>query len=266
MSKHRTSGARRRTGVSLLKGGGHRAISVIIPTLNEEKLLAGCLAQFTPEFRERFNIEVIVSDGNSHDNTIGIAASYADKLAVHQDETRRQTISEGRNRGATISEGAVLVFVNADTRFADIYHFFERISIRFSIDPSLAALAVNVRIFPEERQLVDRLFHSFFNNYVRFLNAIGIGAGRGECQIVRRSAFESISGYNKEFAAGEDFDLYNRISEFGKVSYDAKLLIFESPRRYRKYGYPRVYLDWIRNGLATFFSKKASSQVWEEVR
>ncbi len=266
MSKHRTSGTRRRSPASMLSGAGRKTISVIIPTLNEEKLLAGCLEQFTPEIRERFSIEVIVSDGNSHDNTIGIAAAFADKLAVHQDETRRQTISEGRNRGAAISEGAVLVFVNADTRFAETYRFFERITIRFSIDASLAALAVNVRIFPEEQKLVDRLFHSFFNNYVRFLNAIGIGAGRGECQIVRRTAFKSVSGYNKDFAAGEDFDLYNRISEFGKVSYDSKLLIYESPRRYRKYGYARVYLDWIRNGVATFFSKKPSSEVWEEVR
>jgi hypothetical protein len=90
--------------------------------------------------------------------------------------------------------------------------------------------------------------------------------GRGECQIVRRKAFEALKGYNAEMAAGEDFDLYRRLRSIGRVRYDHQLLVFESPRRYRKYGYLRVYFDWIRNGLAVLFKHRSFDQVWEEVR
>jgi len=44
------------------------------------------------------------------------------------------------------------------------------------------------------------------------------------------------------------------------------LLVYESPRRYRKYGYRRVYFDWIRNGFAVLLKHRSSDQVWEEVR
>ncbi|HYM20123.1 MAG TPA: glycosyltransferase [Candidatus Kapabacteria bacterium] len=260
----RTSSSRRK--LQRTHHGARKLISVIVPSLNEEKLLPGCLEQFTPEIRERFSIEVIVSDGGSQDNTVGIATAYADKLVVHEDIHRRQTISEGRNRGADAASGTILIFLNADTRIANPTTFFERISIRFSLDPTLAALAVKVQVFPSERKFIDTIFHSFFNRYVRFLNTIGIGAGRGECQIVRRAVFQAVKGYNEHYPAGEDFDLYNRISHFGNVAFDKRLLVFESPRRYRKYGYFRVYRDWVRNGVRTFFHREAASGVWEEVR
>ncbi len=242
------------------------AISVIIPTKNEEKLLGDCLALFTPERKRDFKLELIVSDGGSSDATIGIAMSYADKLAVHEDPTRRQTIAEGRNRGAAIASGDILMFLNADSHPADLDKFLERIRTRFSIDPSLAALAVKVQVEPSERKFSDILFHSFFNQYVKWLNRIGIGMGRGECQILRRTAFKAIKGYDATLAAGEDFELYNRVNEIGKVRYDGTLLVYESPRRYRKFGYMKVYSEWVRNGFSVLFKKKAASVIWEEVR
>lgn len=241
------------------------AISVIIPTKNEEKLLTGCLDQFTAEIKARFGLEVIVSDGGSTDNTIGIAAAYADFIALHED-VRRQTIAEGRNRGAQMARADILLFLNADTRFADTAAFLERIIQRFAVDESLAALATKVQVDPTERRLSDVLFHGYFNRYVHILNLIGVGMGRGECQVIRRRAFEALKGYRPELAAGEDFELYHRLRAMGRVRLDNHLLVFESPRRYRKYGYLRVYFDWIRNGLAVLIKHRSSDSVWEEVR
>jgi glycosyltransferase involved in cell wall biosynthesis len=263
MTRRKTSLQRHTTSAV---SASRKPISVIIPTRNEEKLLGRCLEQFPAELRNRFGLEIIVSDAGSSDTTLGIAAAYADKIAEHLDPTHRQTIAEGRNRGAAIAEGSIFVFLNADTELPDPFAFFSRLSVRFPLDPALAALAVKVQINPIERRLSDTLFHLFFNSYVHLLNVLRIGAGRGECQIVRRSAFEAVNGYNEQFPAGEDFDLYHRISHFGKVKYDSHLLVYESPRRFRKYGYFYVYMSWVRNGFATFFSKKAASEVWEEVR
>ena len=240
-------------------------VSVVIPTKNEEKLLERCLQQFTPRLRTRFNLEIIVSDGGSADNTIGIAAAYADFLATHESE-RRQTIAEGRNRGAELARAEILMFLNADTIVADPEQFLERTMLRFAVDESVAAIATRVEVVPEERKWSDRLFHAYFNRYVRLTNAIGLGMGRGECQIVRRKAFVALGGYNPDMAAGEDFDLFRRLRAIGRVKYDAKLLVFESPRRYRKFGYMHVYFDWIRNGFAVLFRHRSSDRVWEEVR
>jgi glycosyltransferase involved in cell wall biosynthesis len=242
-----------------------RFISVIIPTKNEEKLVANTLSLFTPEIKQRFKLEIIVSDGGSTDSTIGIAMAYADGIATH-DEERRQTIAEGRNRGAAISHGDILMFLNADSVIPHVQNFLERIAERMAREPSLVALAVKVQIAPAERNWKDRLFHGFFNRYVQLINAFGIGMGRGECQIIRRSAFEGVGGYNPKLPAAEDYDLYRRLRSIGKIAFDSKLLVYESPRRYRKYGYAKVYLEWTKNALAVMAKNKASSEVWEEVR
>jgi glycosyltransferase involved in cell wall biosynthesis len=244
---------------------GRPAISIVIPTKNEEKLLEGCLQQFSPEIKTRYGLEVIVSDGGSSDNTIGIAAAYADYIATHED-VWRQTIAEGRNRGAQMAHADILLFLNADSRFADTATFIERVIQRFAVDESLSALATKVEVDPNERRFTDVLFHGYFNRYVRMLNFIGMGMGRGECQIIRRKAFEALKGYRADLAAGEDFDLYHRLRAIGRVRFDTQLLVFESPRRYRKYGYARVYFDWIRNGFTVLFKHRSSDSVWEEVR
>ena len=53
-------------------------ISIIIPALNEEKLLKDTLTQFSPELKSKFKIEIIISDGGSTDATLTIARDYAD--------------------------------------------------------------------------------------------------------------------------------------------------------------------------------------------
>jgi glycosyltransferase involved in cell wall biosynthesis len=242
-----------------------RTISVIIPTKNEERLVANTLTLFTSGIRRKYDLEVIVSDGGSSDATLGIAMAYADAIATH-DEERRQTIAEGRNRGAAIAHSNILMFLNADSVIPDLDSFLDRVIKRMSSDPDLVALAVRVQIAPHERTWKDRIFHGFFNRYVQLINAVGIGMGRGECQIVRRTAFESAGGYNPLLPAAEDYDLYRRLRRVGKISFDRKLLVYESPRRYRKYGYAKVYLEWTRNAFAVVAKNKASSDVWEEVR
>jgi glycosyltransferase involved in cell wall biosynthesis len=245
--------------------GGALRFSVIIPTKNEEKLLSRCLDGFSRELKDEYSIEIVVSDGGSSDATIGIAAAFADKIATHE-EKRRQTIAEGRNRGAAIATGDVLIFLNADSFISKPKEFFERIRRRFLLDPSLLALAVKVEVDPDDRKLSDTLFHGFFNLYVRIVNWLGIGLARGECQIVRRQAFNAINGYDNSLPAGEDFEFYKRLKSYGKVRFDNKLLVYESPRRYRKYGYLKVYKDWTANALSVLFTKHAACDEWEEVR
>src|SRR6266498_4378394 len=161
-----------------------KKISIIIPTRNEEKLLARCLEQFTSEVKQKFTIEIIISDGGSNDATIAIAKKYTDTIVTHEDSHRRQTIAEGRNKGAAIASGEILVFLNADTRIPNIEKFFERLIYRMMKDERIAALAVKVEVLPEERTLSDHAFHAFFNRYVQLVNLFGIGMGRGECQII----------------------------------------------------------------------------------
>ncbi len=240
------------------------SISVIIPALNEEKLLGGMLQQFTPEIVRRHQLELIVSDGGSVDRTLEIARRFAHTV-VENTSGARQTISLGRNEGAKHARGSIFVFLNADTLIKDVEYFFRRISEEIEED-GLAAMTCSVEIYPHERKPVDRLYHGFYNWFFFMMNQVGMGMGRGECHIMKRSVFERVNGYSAQIAAGEDYDMFRRLKRVGRIKFLKDVVVYESPRRYRKYGYAYVTASWFMNFLAVQFLRRSILDEWKAVR
>ncbi|MFN3270030.1 MAG: hypothetical protein ACK42G_05545, partial [Candidatus Kapaibacteriota bacterium] len=87
-----------------------------------------------------------------------------------------------------------------------------------------------------------------------------------ECQIIRKEAFGKVGGYNPEIIAGEDFDLYRRLAKIGKIKFVDEIWVYESPRRFRKYGYLRTILKWLLNGIYVMLYGRSYSNDWEPVR
>jgi glycosyltransferase involved in cell wall biosynthesis len=243
-------------------------LSVVVPTLQEEKLLERTLLVFDREWRQANSAELIVSDGGSTDGTLEIAKRHANVVVLHSGD-HRQTIAEGRNSGAAVARGKVIVFINGDTVPAD-KDVFTRVIVDLAMRRGpygrASALACPVRFAPHEEGLGDVLFLGFYNNLARLLCLIRVGSGRGECQVVRRDVFNAVGGYKKHLVAGEDFELLGRIGMMARVQYAPELVVFESPRRFRKFGYLRTIRSWIGNGLSVIFRGRSSSDEWEPVR
>lgn len=241
-------------------------VSVIIPVYNEEKLIGRTLAQFTQQLMGKFDIELIVSDGGSQDRTREIAAEYPCRIVEHT-EMRKQTIGEGRNVGAAAARGDILFFLNADTIIDnhDVDGFLTQSFL--ALRPAdVVAVTCSVHIYPEEATRTDRIVHGMLNWYFYSLNVIGMGMGRGECQIIKKEAFEKVGGNQNHIAAGEDFDLFTRLIRIGKIRYLRSLRVYESPRRFRKYGYGKVIAAWLRNSASVYLFNRSSLNEWEAVR
>ncbi len=71
-------------------------ISIIIPTLKEEKIIGQTVGQFAVL---ELPHEVIVSDGGSTDSTQAIAEKKGARVIVYHG-SERQTIAAGKNLGA----------------------------------------------------------------------------------------------------------------------------------------------------------------------
>ncbi len=80
-------------------------ISVIIPVLNEAKILDKTLSQLQPELKKH---ELIIVDGGSTDNSVGIAKQYG-KVVISERGRAKQL-----NAGAAAATGDILVFLHAD--------------------------------------------------------------------------------------------------------------------------------------------------------
>jgi len=238
--------------------------SIIIPTLNEEKLLPGLLASLSdPTLKSRFGYEVIVSDNGSSDDTLRIAGEYCDTV-LRNGEATTKSISACRSRGAGNSSGAYLIFINADVRF-DVEELLTVIEKRF-VPSDYVAMTCPIRCSPEQEDIRDKCFSAICNTYYYFSNLIGLGIARGECQIIRRTIYDRVGGYKEEVIAGEDFELFTRIRKVGRVLFARDVMVYESPRRYHSWGYIKTISAWLLNSAGSWFRKKPFYKEWEPIR
>lgn len=216
------------------------------------------------KLKKRYEYEIIISDGGSVDNTLAIAQQFADKIITKENDAT-QNIASGRNIGAKSASGDFLFFLNGDVHFHDAFIFFEYLEKKF-VNSDYLAFTCYVWIYPEEEEVSDKIFHTIYNTYFWLLNGVGVGMGRGECQIIRKEIFIKAGGYNEKCAAGEDFELFKRIRKIGKILFAKEISVYESPRRFRRFGYLGVSLSWIANSFSVIFKKRSMHSRWEQVR
>jgi glycosyltransferase involved in cell wall biosynthesis len=89
-------------------------ISVIVPALNEESVIAQCLASLAQQKLRAALYEVIVVDNGSSDRTKETARSFGDSLTLTVLERSGVRISALRNYGAARAKGEFLAFLDAD--------------------------------------------------------------------------------------------------------------------------------------------------------
>jgi len=85
-------------------------LSVVIPTLNAEKNLAALLAQL----RSISDLQIVVSDGLSTDNTQELAIQYGASLALGSPSRGGQL-----RRGAQLASAEWILFIHADCLLAN---------------------------------------------------------------------------------------------------------------------------------------------------
>ena len=196
-------------------------ISVVIPTLNE----SSCLAKTLSILLETAigDLEIIVADGGSVDDTVAIALGYGVQVVTCDPGRAKQM-----NAGAAVATGDILMFLHGDTqvpkgfdRWADVFDCSQSRQIPI-------AAAFNLKINSDRRLLRivewgvkvrSRLFNLPYGDQALFLKA---------------STFRELGGF-PELPIMEDFVFVRSLLKYGKITI-VPVAVTTSARRWEQQG------------------------------
>ena len=112
---------------------------------------------------------------------------------------------------------------------------------------------------------MDKIVFTFIKYYFAFLNLIRFGAAGGEFQMIKRSAFLEVGGFDPNLAVSEDMDLFWRLAKIGRTKLPLELDIYHTGRRAHKIGWPRLLWQWFSNTIMVFFFRRSDDE-WKEIR
>jgi rSAM/selenodomain-associated transferase 2 len=197
-------------------------ISIIIPTLNEAPNLASTLRSI----RNASNVEVIVVDGGSSDETVKVARSWSTRVLSFAPGRARQM-----NAGAARATGEILLFLHGDTRLPRGYdNYIRKILAR----PHTVTGAFQLRIDGKLPGL--RIAERMVNVRSRRLQ-FPYG---DQAIFLRADLFREMGGF-PDMPIMEDFELIRRLRRRGRIAI-APVPVLTSARRWENLGILRTTL------------------------
>jgi hypothetical protein len=203
-----------------------KRLSIIIPTLNE----AGSIEKTISHLQKSKEVEIVVVDGGSRDNTIQLAGSLGVRVLLTDTSKAVQM-----NAGAAESNGDVLLFLHADTRLPD--NFDAKVMDAVSQN-GFCSGAFSLGIDSDARGL------RFIERVANWRSRVFQMPYGDQALFVCRKLFNEIGGF-PDFPIMEDFELVRRLRKKGKISILPES-VRTSPRRYLNFG---IFKTWFLNQI-----------------
>lgn len=182
--------------------------SICIPTLNEEKYVAGILGCLEKQTFKDF--EVIVVDGKSEDKTKEEVLKFSNKFPLTFLTSPKRGVSFQRNYAAKNSKYDYVVFFDADVHIEP--DFIEKIKGNLEKNSIDILTSWNK---PMSDNPVDEFLYLFMNIFMLELIKKKSPGAVGVFICVKKSSFEKIGGFRETVSLGEDYDLAKRLHESG---------------------------------------------------
>lgn len=215
-------------------------LSIIIPAKNEERYLPLLFKSLEQQTRQPD--QVILADAQSTDATRELALRYGCSVVDGG------MPGPGRNAGAKLATGDILLFLDADVQLTDknfLKHALEEFERR-----RLDIATNDVHLL--QGRWCDRVGHNFYNLYVRAWGAWRPHAP-GFCIFIRRPLFEAIQGFDPTIFLGEDHELACRAGKQGKFGFLNSVSIGVTDRRLRRDGGLVVSVKYVLAELHMLF-------------
>ncbi|WKN42042.1 TIGR04283 family arsenosugar biosynthesis glycosyltransferase [Tunicatimonas pelagia] len=216
-------------------------VSIIIPTLNEEKYLPATLERLMQLIP--LPHEIIVVDGSSQDRTREVAQHYSVVLRTVAIARR----STQMNQGANIAEGDFLCFLHADTLVPT--DLVTRVQHTLADKQVVLGGFISLMKGNRTRRLTTSL--NFIKTYLapllyrpdRFLfRHLRLLFG-DQVMFCRRTDFLRCGGFNRKLPIMEEADLCLKMNRLGKIKQVSHTVV-SSDRRLHHWGPWKAHFVW----------------------
>ncbi len=216
-------------------------ISIIIPTLNEERYLPTLLESLfrcpTPR------MEIIIVDGKSEDKTLEVVEYYQKHSPKHitlkSIKGAKRGVSVQRNIGERHASHEILMFLDADTSIPEP----DRIQELVTAFVRGGLVAASCRFLPIDKDPRALLYYTTlygFHKLVEKRDPYALGA----CIVTTKTVFEKLHGFDPSIRVNEDANYCLRASNLGSFRVLPTVLQI-STRRFRKEGYIRMGFTYV---------------------
>lgn len=203
-------------------------ISVIVPTLNESRIIRQCLTALQLQSMPADQFEILVVDNGSHDNTVEIARNFTERVYSFPGVT----VGHLRNNGAKLARGSMLAFIDADC-----------IASRSWLEGAMAAFSDGgVAVGNKYDRPTDA-------GWIEGLWLGDVAPGRSQTQelwsgnlIVGRETFLACGGFDEVLVSYEDIDLSHALLKRGCLYLDDRVRVVHS-------GGPKTLAEFARQQL-----------------
>jgi GT2 family glycosyltransferase len=185
-------------------------VSVIVPTRNRSTLLTTTLRSVL--WQRDVDLEVIVVDEGSSDDTPEVIARLADPRLVSVRHSVPQGLSAARNTGASVAQGEWVGFVDDDDVWAP-----EKIrrQVVAAEETGLNWVYVGTVNVGMDLEIMSGTPPPSAAEVVAALPRYNPIPGGGSNVILRRSLLEQVGGFDERFTACEDWEMWARLARTG---------------------------------------------------
>jgi len=213
-------------------------LSIVIPTLNEEKYLPKILSDLRRQKEKDF--EVIIIDGKSKDRTKEVARRYAD-LPLKYFVSKKSQVSHQRNFGAGKAKGQYIVFIDADSGVSPA--FIRQLKKYIKKHRSLIYIP---SIVPENGNDQLKPLFKVINFLVEFSQNLSKPLSSGGSMIWERNFFHLVGGFDESLFISEDHRIIQKAYEWGiRARFLRHIYCRFCLRRMKKEGQLRVFYKYL---------------------
>lgn len=233
------------------------ALSVIIPVHNEERRLAATL---DPLVRQRYpgpKPQIVAALNGCTDNSRAVAEQFPGVTVV---DDARSGMSFGKNLGATVASGDMLIFIDADTIVPD-----NALTLLAEAAAGRAHYIGTVAGAPDKGGGVVRVCFFLANRATKRKQAHAPGG----VMLMDRETFDRIGGFDENLPQGTSTDCIWRALQSGsEYVFVDEFKAITSIRRFEKRGIVSQMWDWRRNHKALGGDRRGEVAVktYEDVR